>query len=208
MTAQYDTLFDLPTVWRVSRSLAHHHDCTLHGIKARCGGACCRGPGGWPPSAGWREGHTACAMLGDEGCTFRPEDKPVTCLLYPLRLVRDMLDAHHRTRFPAGWCRGNFGQGPIMVDALRDNLIVLFGEEQIDALRVDVVAGRQGRLYPSEELLAQMAREQEQEERDVTPHPRSWPLMGPLPEWVPPAPVPGRVYLPIAPVEKKSKSAT
>jgi len=162
-----------PVVWRVSPELAKPHECTLVGIMSRCGGGCCKSPTYWPPTAYGREDHT-CGNLGPTGCVLLPDDKPISCLLYPLRLMRgDIIALHHRTRFSKGICRGNHGTGPPLVDALRDNLITLFGEEQVDRVRAAVMGGHGSFVYPSPDLVAQLRAETAREELNLTPINRS-----------------------------------
>jgi hypothetical protein len=132
------------TTWGVSAAfLTKKHNCTLAGITARCGGACCYGPTFWPGRVSSTTEHKACPRLGDKGCTFSDNDKPVTCHIYPLRLNKNnKLVLHHRAMFPTGICKGNFGNGPMLVDAMRNNLIALFGEAQYTRVRADVIAGK------------------------------------------------------------------
>jgi hypothetical protein len=165
------TLFPSPTRWRVSRELSAPHECTLEGILARCGGSCCKSAVFWPS----RTFETnICGNLGPEGCRLAPTDKPITCLLYPIRLVRgEMLLLHHRARFGKGICKGNHGQGPPLIDALRGNLVTLFGEEQVDRVRADVMAGRQSWVEPSDDLVRQLAAEEQAEEANEHPTLRS-----------------------------------
>lgn len=126
-------------VWRVSAAwVTRQHDCTPQGIEERCGGACCRMKGYWPSSAYGG----VCEHLGDQGCTLSAADKPVGCHLYPLLLRRDLLSGHHIATMPNGACAGNHGRGPMMLDALRSGLVHLFGQEQFDRVRADVLAGR------------------------------------------------------------------
>ena len=133
--------------WRVSAAwVTRQHDCTLHGIETRCGGACCYSTKYWPPAAfGAINGR--CGHLGDAGCVLGPADKPVKCHLYPLLLRNGLLQQHFRvTCSSKGLCKGNHGQGPMLIDALRDGIIHLFGQDQYDKLRADVLAGRDGML--------------------------------------------------------------
>lgn len=156
MGALSEGLFELPVVWRISAAWVRRaHDCTLAGIQARCGGACCHGPTYWPAisSEAGRAGGP-CARLGPEGCTWEPVDRPVTCLLYPLRLNRaGMLVLHHRTTTATSVCRGNHGQGPRLIDAMRVHLEALFGPEQYAQVLEAVNAGRDGWVQPSQEVL-------------------------------------------------------
>lgn len=157
-------------VWRVSPEVWVAHDCTLAGIMARCGGRCCRTPGYWPPLTGEAG---VCPLLGEQGCTLTTADRPVTCLLYPLRLRGDLLVLHHRTRMETSVCAGNHGVGPPLWEAMRPQLVELFGERQWDRVRSAVSAGVPGRVYPSQELLGQYRRELMWEHDGLVPGLRS-----------------------------------
>ena len=131
--------------WRISAAWAtKNHDCTPHGIQARCHGRCCFSKTFWPAAA-FKNPSGVCGYLGPEGCTHSADDKPVACHLYPLMLKHGMLQQYFRnTCGPHGLCRGNHGQGPMLIDAIRDSLVHLFGQEQYDRVRADVLAGRDG----------------------------------------------------------------
>lgn len=168
----------LPDRWKVSAAwITKQHDCTLAGIHARCGGGCCHSASFWPPmSAGapGPDGRTACPKLGPAGCTFTAADKPVTCLLYPLVLNKSgTLVLHHRTTTAGSVCRGNFGNGPPLIDALAGHLVALFGQQQYDRVRADVLAGRDSYFDPGPDVLAAWAREKELEAARLPPEPRT-----------------------------------
>lgn len=163
--------------WKVSAAwAAKQHDCTAHGVMMRCGGACCRSPSFWPPKAYAgpdNPGHK-CGHLGDTGCTLAPEDKPVTCHLYPMMLNDNgTLILHQRATFPKGVCHGNFGNGPPLIESIRPNLIKLFGEEQVDRVTADVMAGRDSYFEPGPEVLAAYKQEKAWEATNLPPLPRS-----------------------------------
>jgi hypothetical protein len=163
-------LFDAPTAtrWRVSAAWATKlHDCTLAGIHARCGGHCCYGPY-WPASSYTTDPAGPCGNLGPSGCTLTADVKPVTCHLYPLRLVNGTLGLHFHATRPA-CCRGNYGRGPMLIDALRQSLVALFGEAAVDRVRADVVAGRDGWFDVPPDVAARMAREQDLATRNERP---------------------------------------
>jgi hypothetical protein len=162
-----------------SSTLTARHDCTLAGITARCGGRCCYGPSYWPARSS-PEGAAGgpCANLGPTGCTWSMSDRPVTCLLYPLRFTptRSGLVLHHRTRFAKGICGGNYGQGPMLIDALRPGLAELFGAAAIDWARDEAMSGRDVHLEIPPRLLAEIHREKTLEESNTPPVLRSLPM--------------------------------
>lgn len=146
-----------PVRWRISSAWARAaHDCTLAGIRARCGGRCCYGPTYWPAiSSPTGPDGGPCANLGPEGCRWADADKPVTCLLYPLRLNRaGMLVLHHRTTMQTSVCAGNHGQGPPLIDAIAPQLRELFGADEYDRVRGEIMAGRDSYFEPSLGVLA------------------------------------------------------
>jgi hypothetical protein len=139
--------------WKVSAAwAAMPHECNLAGILQRCGGACCWSKTYWPPQAftGTNEHGLGpdpvrgqpCGHLGPQGCTLSDADKPVICLLYPLRPnPQGTLIKHQRSTYPLGVCKGNHGHGPPLIDAVRSGLVALFGEAQVDRVRAAVMAG-------------------------------------------------------------------
>ena len=167
----------IPLIWKLSAAWASkRHNCTLAGIVSRCNAACCYGPTFWPGRVGNTPEDHRCQRLGPRGCTFSLEDKPISCLLYPLRLNKSgTLILHQRATYSRGICKGNFGDegGPLLIDALRECLVVLFGQEQYKQARADVLAGSDACRVPSAELLRQYYREEGWEEENLLPQPRS-----------------------------------
>ena len=130
-----------PVYWRISAKWASHIiDCTLNGIQTGCGGRCCRTKTFWPPSA--TDGD-ACGNLGPDGCVLG-DDRPVTCLLYPFRLVNGTLVLHGKTLIPkSGNCAPCHHKGTqTIAEALHGSFTTLFGAEQADRIVADVLAGR------------------------------------------------------------------
>lgn len=164
-------LWDEPPIWRVSVEIAKPHECNIAGIMLRCGGGCCKSKSYWPPTSGGNE-DGSCAWLGPRGCTLAEVDKPVVCQLYPLLLHGDLIALHFRVRLKTSVCKGNHGNGPPLIDSMRSNLIGLFGEAQVDAVRADVMAGIQGKFYPSPDILAAVERERAWEAVNAVPEPR------------------------------------
>ena len=164
-------------VWKLSAAWASkRHNCTVAGILSRCHAACCHGPTFWPGRVGNTENNTRCQRLGDKGCTFPLKDKPISCLLYPLRLNKSgTLILHQRAVYAKGICKGNFGdgEGPLLIDALKDCLVELFGLDQYKQARKDVLSGKDARLVPSAELLHQYYREEARQTANLPPQPRS-----------------------------------
>ena len=139
------------------RWLTRRHDCTLAGIQKRCGGKCCTSDKFWPPSA---YAPKSCEHLGVHGCTLTQEARPVVCSLYPLRVVKGTLVLYIRSTYPKGLCAGNHGKGPLIIDALKSSLVALFGQEQYDRVRNDMLEGRNSFFQPSPELAKRIEREE------------------------------------------------
>jgi len=144
------------------------YDCTLNGIQKRCGGCCvsttltC-----WPPKSG--DGGV-CPALGENGCQLGM-GRPVTCHLYPLRLnPNNTLILHGATRFP-NMCKGNRNHpdGPMLVDALRFNLIALFGEQQVSDARESFLSGNDFYFTPLNWVIPAIKMEEEFEEKNLPP---------------------------------------
>lgn len=163
----------LPVRWRVSAAwLAKPHDCTLRGIVDRCGAGCCYGSVYWPPRTA-ADGQ-GCPLLGPGGCTLSVADRPVTCLLYPLLVnAQGMLVLHARATTERGICKGNFGRGPMLIDALAGQLTALFGADAVARVRADVVAGRDSWVDVPPDVLASYEREHRWALGNVVPMPRT-----------------------------------
>jgi hypothetical protein len=70
-------------------------------------------------------------------------------------------------------CRGNHGVGPPLIEALEPALVELFGREQYERARADVLAGRDGRFAPPVEVVVAARREQDWAVLDEPPRPRT-----------------------------------
>lgn len=148
---------------------------------------CCSSPAFWPPKAfsnpdakdygdivingmGKLKVGFSCGYLTQFGCKFSPEEKPVTCLLYPFVLNKHgTLVCHNRITTGHGICKGNHNNGPIIIDVVRDNLIALFGEAQVDRVREDVVAGRDGFFIVPDHVIRQYNQENDWARDNVKP---------------------------------------
>lgn len=163
-----------PTTWRVSAAWGSKRlNCTPAGITRAggCGGACCYGPTFWPGKASGRADH-ACAHLGPEGCTLSPADKPVTCHLYPLKLnAHGTLVVHGRA--PIGCCKPNWGDGPMVIEALQPGLAALFGNATAQAIVDSVKAGEDYDLAVPPSIAEALDREAAWEAANAIPGLRS-----------------------------------
>jgi hypothetical protein len=163
-----------PLVWRISAKWAAKAlDCTLQGIVHRCHGGCCYSRKGayWPARA-----HNPidgpCFWLGDRGCKLQRTDRPLTCLMYPLVLnASNMWVMHYRGR--RGCCAANVDKGPMLIDAMADNLIVIFGEQLASEIRKDVRRGRNPEFVVADSVAVQWVHEQTLIAADTIPQPRS-----------------------------------
>jgi hypothetical protein len=171
------TLWPETTAWRFSASwLSQRHDCTVSGILERCGGGCCTsGPGGtyWPARAYGDEPHTRCGYLGAQGCTLDPHERPVKCLLYPM-VVNDQgtVVRHFRAGLPTSVCKGNAGNGPMLVDAMASSLVALLGPAGYWRVRQGVLAGTDTWVELDPAVAAAWQDEVQREHANLPPVPR------------------------------------
>ena len=162
-----------PIRWKISAAWARRqHDCTIGGITRRCHAGCCNSTTYWPSrAAGRADGR--CAWLGPTGCTMTPEQRPVTCLLYPLRVnPSGTLILHQRATTRHGICKGNHGNGPPIIEALRGQLTVLFGPDQYERAAAAVLAGQDAWVDVPAWVIAAMEQEAAWEAANVIPEPR------------------------------------
>jgi len=147
-------------------------DCTVGGITKRCHAKCCYGPTYWPGNSG--PNGLRCAHLGGQGCTLKPEDKPVTCHLYPFTLNdSDTLVLHARALVPNGCCFKNYKKGPPIIDAVYPSLVELFGQDQADKAVAKVKAGRDAKVMPPAKVVAALKREKQWAAENKVPELRS-----------------------------------
>lgn len=141
------------TSWKISAAWgAKELDCTLAGIQERCGAGCCTaGPGNtyWPGTTG---ANGNCHNLGPQGCVLG-DTRPVTCLLYPLRLSKTGTIGLH-VRGLTGCCRKTYRVGGrSIIENLRPSLVILFGEEVSDRIIENVLAGNDAFVTPPDWVL-------------------------------------------------------
>lgn len=168
-------------MWRISAKWAVKRlDCTLHGIVHRCHGGCCYSRKGayWPARA-----HSPidgpCFWLGDRGCKLHRTNRPLTCLMYPLVLSdSNMWVMHYRAR--RGCCAANVDKGPLLIDALAENLTVIFGQELASRITDEVRSGRNPEFVVPEPVAAQWVHEETLIEANAIPQPRSAWLWQPI----------------------------
>lgn len=161
----------LPTRWYVSAAVSKmRFNCTPDHIIEKCGGHCCHNPHYWPPKS--FEGGV-CEYLGKQGCTLDPLDRPIGCLFFPFALSREWkLNMYFGLRFKHSKCNEAYGTGPLLIDALNWGLVAIFGQEQYDRVRADVMSGKDGHFDLSEELIEQYKREYKWEMKNIKPIPR------------------------------------
>lgn len=166
------------TRWKVSAKwAARAHDCTLSGIRSNCAAGCCTsGPSGtyWPARAWGNAPRQRCGMLGENGCTFAREDRPVGCLLYPLVVnPTGTLILHHRVVSRTSCCKAAHGSGPPIIEAVGWCLTLLFGADQYARVRDDVLAGRDSWLDVPEAIETAVEQERQWQAQNLPPEPRS-----------------------------------
>ena len=168
MTASLPLFDRNVTVWTLSWKWASKEiDCTLDGILNHCGGACCNGKAYWPPKA---SATGACANLGAAGCVLG-NDRPVTCLLYPFRLIGDRLVLHGRTLIPkSGYCSPCYKRGGrTIAENNHGNFAILFGAAVADEIVANTKAQRNTAIKVPQEVLDALAAEDPWEAANAVP---------------------------------------
>lgn len=155
--------------------LSKKFDCSLGHItsKGGCAGMCCVTDHYWPPRSG-NAGAGPCAWLGAKGCTMAWDDKPITCNLYPLVInSHNKLVLHHRAQFKTSVCKGACGKDALLIDSCEAGLVSIFGKEQFDRVRADVVAGKDSYFIASPEVVTAIERGAVWEKFNIIPEPMS-----------------------------------
>lgn len=155
--------------------LSKKFNCTLKHILAEdgCGGKCCNHPKFWPPRSG-NNGLGPCDWLGPQGCTMAWDDKPVVCNLYPLVINdSDKIVLHHRSQFHTSVCKAACGSGEMLIDSTASGLISVFGKEQYDRVRADIVAGKDSYFIATPEIATAIDRDRIWEANCLPPEPMS-----------------------------------
>lgn len=99
--------------------------------------------------------------------------RPITCLLYPLRLNNSGTLVLH-VRATTGCCRRTYRVGGRSIARnLRDSLALLFGAEAADQAVADVEAGKDATLEVPEWVLEALAEETEWEDTNTVPKART-----------------------------------
>ena len=171
--------------WRISAAWARHRvNCTPQGIRDNCKGRCCTAAGFWPGRSG---AGGVCPRLGPEGCTLPTGDRPVTCLLFPLKVnryepgkVRHNLTLYNRVPMPPQHfpCGANYGHGPLVIEAIAPSLVLLFGQAEADRIVAEVRAGRDVDVALPADVAASVAMEERWAAEGVPPIPRREALLG------------------------------
>lgn len=161
-------VFSVSAAW-----IGKRFDCTAEHITSEggCGGSCCIGDVFWPAKL---YDDKKCGFLGEHGCVLPLEERPVTCLLFPIVPNKDnRLILFHRSMFKKGMCKGAFGKGPLLLDSQKEVLVMLFGEEQYNKVRRDVLAGKDSMFVVTDEVWECFQRDMHSEDNGIKPKPRS-----------------------------------
>ncbi len=165
-------LRDTKSVWKLSSKWGSKRlNCSLEGIQNGCHARCCHGPIFWPGKSGE---NNDCPFLGLSGCLLGKNDRPVTCLLFPFRLSRsNLLTLYWRIALPQSPCRPNFGEGPLVVESLKDDFEVLFGKETTEKIIQNVRQGIDPTFDVSLNIINSIKREEIWGSQNIPPWPRS-----------------------------------
>jgi Fe-S-cluster containining protein len=116
----------------------------------------------------------ACGMLSKNGCTLTANDKPLACLLYPVTINQNgTMVLHNRCTTAKGVCKGNFNEGPMVIDVLRDTFVHLFGQAQYSRVRINIIAGVDSYFEVPDLVWYQYHEEKIHEQNNTQPVPRS-----------------------------------
>lgn len=164
--------FDQPVQWKVSSAwLTKRFNCTLEHIldPNGCGGRCCKNPSLWPPKA---FPGNICGWLGEAGCTLPMEQRPITCILFPVipmktspfDPVNNTLVIYQRAIFPTSMCKGAYKNGPMVIDMVQKELIMIFGSDEYDKVRKEIVAGHDTYIEMKPHIIREFQRDIEQDD--------------------------------------------
>lgn len=107
---------------------------------------------------------------------MRPTKRPVVCLLYPFKVNKaGTLVIHHKAVVSKTLCAGNYDapDAPPLIDALRDSLVALFGEDQYMRVRRDVAVGADSYFDVPQDVLDAVEREKAWDAANEVPRPRA-----------------------------------
>lgn len=181
-------MFDIKTErrWKVSAAwLTKRFNCTLEHIldPDGCGGRCCRNPSLWPPRA---YPGSVCGHLSKTGCSLSMEQRPITCILFPIIPSKtspldpdnNTLIIYQRAIFPHSMCKGAYKKGPMVIDMCAKELTMIFGKEEYERVRSDLIAGKDSYFVISDEVLAEFQRDVDQDDYEnsifTPPEPRNY----------------------------------
>lgn len=173
--------------WKFSAAWGRKQvNCTLDGIQKVCGGGCCKGTVFWPS----RANGNVCKHLGEAGCTLPEPNKPITCLLYPLLINKSgTVILHHKVTTKTAPCGDNYGNGPMVIEAVAGHLTTLFGQATSDRIVAGVKAGQDVVVDVPDVLAREWERERGWERANIIPGPRrevrDLPLAAPVPDEMP-----------------------
>jgi len=155
-----------PVPWKFSAAwLGKHFDCgTETGFK-RCVGACCKSPKYWPVNV-QPQADGGCFHLTDTGCQLLMENRPITCLLFPLKFVAKppfktgigwmtesvKIILYGRACIISSTCGINYKKGPTLVSSLAPQLIILLGSENYLTLLEQTLMGIDTIIYPQKHI--------------------------------------------------------
>src|SRR4030043_815558 len=157
-------LFDNGAYWKISSKwMLKRFDCTPEGIRTKCRGKCCYGPL-WPGCTG-KDGK--CPFLGENGCKISDITKrPITCLLYPLKLNKNnTLVVHLKGILKNMPCEKCYGSGPLLIDLMGDTFSFIFGPDNFERIRNQVLGGKDEFICLKTSILERYKKERELEKK-------------------------------------------
>ncbi len=141
------------TYWKFSaKNLLKNHRCDYN----ICKGKCCKGPTFWPGRA---SDDGECINLYPSGCQIPIQNRPITCLLYPLVLNKNnTIIRHFRCR---AICKTNCELGKPIIEELFWCFSSLFGNDQASYLKQEILKGKDTILLVPKDIVLSLLEEKE-----------------------------------------------
>ena len=146
--------------------------CTVEHIQKKCRGACCFNNNNnfWPGNSSGKED---CFYHSETGCTLSVDDRPIACLLFPLRIHSSgLIRMYHRALFTKGICKGAYRVGNMLIEEMGWALRSVFGDVVYEQAVLSVKKGKDF-IFPATEQIQKILKYEEYcEKNKVPPTPR------------------------------------
>jgi hypothetical protein len=164
-------LFDEQFTLKISyKWAAKKINCNLDGILNECHARCCYGPSYWPGRVQSGK-NNSCYFLRKNGCIFSPEDKPITCHIYPFMIRKNVMSLHFRVL--SGCCKKTYKHGPMIIEAIETSLVHLFGKKQTERVIENTKHSKNSVLVVPKHVIKSLHDEELWALQNVLPQPRT-----------------------------------